>query len=41
VPLYVVYNAKPGASEPQVLPQLLTAHIVHDAFAELPGHNLK
>jgi thiol:disulfide interchange protein DsbD len=41
VPLYVVYNAKPGSSEPLVLPQLLTANIVHDAFAALPDHNLK
>jgi thiol:disulfide interchange protein DsbD len=41
VPLYVVYNAKPGSSEPLVLPQLLTANIVHDAFADLPDHNLK
>jgi thiol:disulfide interchange protein/DsbC/DsbD-like thiol-disulfide interchange protein len=32
VPLYVVYNAKPGSSEPLVLPQLLTPAIVHDAF---------
>jgi thiol:disulfide interchange protein DsbD len=41
VPLYVVYNAKPGSSEPLVLPQLLTANIVRDAFADLPDHNLK
>ncbi len=41
VPLYVVYNAKPGSSEPLVLPQLLTANIVHDAFADLPDQNLK
>ena len=41
VPLYVVYNAKPGSSEPLVLPQLLTANIVHDALADLPEHNLK
>jgi len=41
VPLYVVYNAKPGSSEPLVLPQLLTANIVHEAFADLPDHNLK
>jgi thiol:disulfide interchange protein len=32
VPLYVVYNAQPGSSEPLVLPQLLTPTIVHDAF---------
>jgi thiol:disulfide interchange protein DsbD len=41
VPLYVVYNAKPGSSEPVVLPQLLTANIVHDAFADLPNRDLK
>jgi thiol:disulfide interchange protein/DsbC/DsbD-like thiol-disulfide interchange protein len=41
VPLYVVYNTKPGSSEPLVLPQLLTANIVHHAFAALPDHNLK
>jgi thiol:disulfide interchange protein len=41
VPLYVVYNGKPGSSEPLVLPQLLTANIVHDAFADLPNHDLK
>jgi thiol:disulfide interchange protein DsbD len=33
VPLYVVYNGKPGSSEPVVLPQLLTASVVRDAFA--------
>jgi thiol:disulfide interchange protein/DsbC/DsbD-like thiol-disulfide interchange protein len=38
VPLYVVYNAKPGSSEPIVLPQLLTASVVRDAFAATPGH---
>ena len=41
VPLYVVYNSKPGSSEPVVLPQLLTANIVHDAFTDLPDHVLK
>jgi thiol:disulfide interchange protein/DsbC/DsbD-like thiol-disulfide interchange protein len=41
VPLYVVYNAKPGSSEPLVLPQLLTAAIVHDAFADSSGRDLK
>ena len=40
VPLYVVYNAKPGASEPQVLPQLLTAGIVKSAFEGLPERAL-
>ena len=38
VPLYVVYNAKPGASEPVVLPQLLTASVVQQAFADTPSH---
>ena len=28
VPLYVVYNSKPGSSEPVILPQLLSAGIV-------------
>jgi len=41
VPLYVVYNAKPGASQPLVLPQLLTANIVHDAFVDSSDHDLK
>jgi len=41
VPLYVVYNARLGSREPLVLPQLLTAKIVRDAFADLPDHNLK
>jgi thiol:disulfide interchange protein len=41
VPLYVVYNAKSGSSEPIVLPQLLTAGAVRDAFTELPDHDLK
>jgi thiol:disulfide interchange protein len=41
VPLYVVYNSKPGSSEAVVLPQLLTANIVHDAFTDLPDHVLK
>jgi thiol:disulfide interchange protein len=35
VPLYVVYNSKPGSSEPIVLPQLLTASVVQSAFAEI------
>jgi thiol:disulfide interchange protein DsbD len=34
VPLYVVYNATPGATEPVVLPQLLTAGIVQSTFAD-------
>jgi thiol:disulfide interchange protein len=36
VPLYVVYNSRPGSSEPLVLPQLLTAAIVQGAFADVP-----
>jgi thiol:disulfide interchange protein/DsbC/DsbD-like thiol-disulfide interchange protein len=38
VPLYVVYNSKPGSSEPVILPQLLTASVVQGAFAQTPGH---
>ncbi len=34
VPLYVVYNPRPGATEPVVLPQLLTAGIVQSTFAD-------
>ena len=41
VPLYVVYNAKPGSTVPLVLPQLLTASLVHDAFTNLPNRDLK
>jgi thiol:disulfide interchange protein len=37
VPLYVVYNSRPGSSEPLVLPQLLTAAIVQSAFADAPA----
>jgi thiol:disulfide interchange protein len=37
VPLYVVYNAKPGSSAPVVLPQLLTASVVQSAFANTPS----
>ena len=37
VPLYVVYNSKPGAAEPIILPQLLTAAAVQDAFADTPA----
>jgi thiol:disulfide interchange protein/DsbC/DsbD-like thiol-disulfide interchange protein len=39
VPLYVVYNGKPGSSEPVVLPQILTASIVQDAFAAVPNRD--
>ncbi|HTV98603.1 MAG TPA: thioredoxin family protein [Steroidobacteraceae bacterium] len=41
VPLYVVYNSKPGSGAPVVLPQLLTAGIVADAFADLPNRDSK
>jgi thiol:disulfide interchange protein DsbD len=41
VPLYVVYNSKPGSSAPVVLPQLLTANIVADTFAALPNRDSK
>jgi thiol:disulfide interchange protein DsbD len=34
VPLYLVYNSKPGASEPLVLPQILTAGAIQSAFAD-------
>jgi thiol:disulfide interchange protein/DsbC/DsbD-like thiol-disulfide interchange protein len=36
VPLYLVYNARPGAVEPVVLPQILTASVVQSAFADAP-----
>jgi thiol:disulfide interchange protein DsbD len=41
VPLYVVYNAEPGTSEPLILPQLLTANIVERALLKLPARDLK
>src|SRR5271168_789660 len=37
VPLYVVYNGKAGATEPLVLPQILTAGVVQSAFADTPA----
>jgi thiol:disulfide interchange protein/DsbC/DsbD-like thiol-disulfide interchange protein len=37
VPLYVVYNSRRGSTEPQVLPQILTAGVVQSAFADAPG----
>ena len=37
VPLYVVYNSKPGSTEPLVLPQLLTAGAIQSAFADAPA----
>jgi thiol:disulfide interchange protein/DsbC/DsbD-like thiol-disulfide interchange protein len=36
VPLYVVYNSKPGSAEPVILPQLLTPSVVQSAFADTP-----
>jgi thiol:disulfide interchange protein len=36
VPLYVVYNSKPGSSDPLILPQLLTPSTVQSAFADTP-----
>jgi len=41
VPLYVVYNGTPTSATPLVLPQLLTASVVNDAFAGLPNRVLK
>ncbi|MDB6085053.1 MAG: thiol:disulfide interchange protein, partial [Gammaproteobacteria bacterium] len=41
VPLYVAYNTRPGSSQAVVLPQLLTANIVRDAFADSSGQDLK
>jgi thiol:disulfide interchange protein DsbD len=37
VPLYVVYNSKPGSSDPVVLPQILTAGVVKSAFGDAPA----
>jgi thiol:disulfide interchange protein DsbD len=39
VPLYLVYNTRPGTREPLVLPQLLTANIVQNAFADVASPN--
>jgi thiol:disulfide interchange protein len=36
VPLYVVYNSRPG-SEPLILPQILTASVVENAFSSAPA----
>ena len=36
VPLYLVYNSRPGSAEPIVLPQLLTPSVVQSAFADTP-----
>ncbi len=38
VPLYVVYNSKPGSAEPVILPQLLTPGVVQGTFADTPAH---
>jgi thiol:disulfide interchange protein len=38
VPLYVVYNSKPGSAEPVILPQLLTPSVVQSAFADATSH---
>jgi thiol:disulfide interchange protein DsbD len=40
VPLYIVYNSKPGSSAPVVLPQLLTPGVVQSAFADTPRRNV-
>ncbi len=40
VPLYVAYNTKPGTADAEVLPQLLSAAVVRDAFAALPDRDL-
>jgi thiol:disulfide interchange protein len=37
VPLYVVYNSRPGSSDPLILPQLLTPSAVQSAFADTPN----
>lgn len=37
VPLYLVYNGKPGAAEPLILPQILTAGVVQSAFVDTPA----
>jgi thiol:disulfide interchange protein DsbD len=39
VPLYLIYNARPGATQPVILPQLLTASAVQSAFADAPVHD--
>ena len=41
VPLYLAYNSLNGAAPPVVLPQLLTAGVVRDAFSNLPNRVLK
>jgi thiol:disulfide interchange protein len=39
VPLYVVYNSKPGSTQPVILPQLLTASAVQSAFGDTPSRS--
>jgi thiol:disulfide interchange protein len=41
VPLYLAYNPSGGSKDPVVLPQLLTAGVVRDAFSNLPNRVLK
>jgi thiol:disulfide interchange protein DsbD len=41
VPLYLAYNSTTGQAPPVVLPQLLTAGVVRDAFSNLPNRVLK
>jgi thiol:disulfide interchange protein len=41
VPLYLAYNSTDGSAPPVVLPQLLTAGTVRDAFSNLPNRVLK
>jgi thiol:disulfide interchange protein len=36
VPLYVVYNSRPGSTQPLILPQILTAGVVQNAFSDAP-----
>jgi thiol:disulfide interchange protein/DsbC/DsbD-like thiol-disulfide interchange protein len=41
VPLYLLYNATPGTSNPLILPQLLSAGVVRDALVALPERDMK
>ena len=41
VPLYLAYNSNSGGAAPVVLPQLLTATVVRDAFSNSPNRVLK
>lgn len=40
VPLYLAYNSAAGRAAPKVLPQLLTAGVVREAFSDLPDRVL-